>query len=560
MKFKYLLLISLSVTAISVSAQKRKTATLQTAPAANSLPRPKLVVGLVVDQMRWDYLYRYYDRYQTGGFKRLLNDGFTCENTNIDYIPTVTAAGHTCIYTGAVPAVHGIAGNDFIIQATGKSMYCTDDSTVRAVGSTSKAGQMSPSNLLVTTVTDELRLATNFRSKVIGIALKDRGGILPAGHSANAAYWFDDASGNWISSTYYMTDLPAWTKKFNDQKIPEKYLKQDWNTLYPINTYLQSAPDNSDRYEGKFPGTASPTFPVKTSELYNGKMGMIRSTPYGNSMTLDLAKAAVEGEQLGKNTVTDFLAVSLSSTDYVGHQFGPNSVEAEDTYLRLDRDLASFFSYLDATVGKGNYSVFLTADHGAAHNATFLTDHNIPAGTWNDADAQKEMNKLLEDKYKVKNLVISMDNYQVNLNNAAIQKEGLNEELLKLDCIQYLQKQPAIAFAVDMQKVQATTVPEELRYRIINGYNREHSGVIQIVLKSGWYSGHGATGTTHGTWSPYDTHIPLVFMGWGIKHGSLTRQTHMTDIAPTVASLLRIQAPNGNIGKTISEALVQEKL
>lgn len=559
MKFKYLLLISLSSAVLSVSAQKKKIVLTQSAPEANTLARPKLVVGFVVDQMRWDYLYRYYDRYQSGGFKRLLNDGFTCENTNIDYIPTVTAAGHTCVYTGSVPAIHGIAGNDFIIQATGKSMYCTDDSTVRAVGSTSKAGQMSPRNLLVTTVTDELRLATNFRSKVIGIALKDRGGILPAGHAANAAYWFDDANGSWISSTYYITDLPAWVKKFNDQKLPEKYLKQDWNTLYPINTYVQSAPDNSARYEGKFPGAEAPTFPIKTSELYKGHMGMIRSTPYGNTLTLDLARAAVEGENLGKNTVTDFLAVSLSSTDYVGHQFGPNSVEAEDTYLRLDKDLAAFLSYLDATVGKGNYSVFLTADHGAAHNTNFLKDHNVPAGTWSDSETQTNLNKILEDKYKVKNLAISMDNYQVNFNNAAIKKEGLNQEAIKLDAIQYLQTQPAIAFAVDMQKAQTANLPEELRSRIINGYNVEHSGVIQIILKPGWFSGHGATGTTHGTWNPYDTHIPLVFMGWGIKHGSLTRQTHMTDIAPTVASLLHIQAPNGNVGKTISEALVQEK-
>ncbi|NHA07632.1 alkaline phosphatase family protein [Mucilaginibacter sp. HC2] len=557
MKLKHLLLVPLCVAAVSVSAQKKKVSTI---PATASLSHPKLVVGLVVDQMRWDYLYRYYDRYQTGGFKRLLNEGFTCENTNIDYIPTVTAAGHTCIYTGSVPALHGIAGNDFIIQATGKSMYCTDDSTVQAVGSTSKAGQMSPRNLLVTTVTDELRLATNFRSKVIGIALKDRGGILPAGHTANAAYWFDDESGNWISSTYYMTGLPAWVTKFNDQKIAEKYLKQDWNTLYPVNTYVQSTPDNSPRYEGKFGGTEAPTFPIKTSELYKGKVGMIRSTPFGNSMTLDLARAAVEGEQLGKNVVTDFLAVSLSSTDYVGHQFGPNSVEAEDTYLRLDKDLASFFSYLDATVGKGNYSVFLTADHGAAHNPTFLTDHKIPAGFWDDYKAVVDMEKLMEDKFKVKNLIRSMANYQVTFNNSIIKKEGLNIDALKQICIDYLQAQPAIAFAVDMQRAQTANIPEDLRTRIINGYNVEHSGVIQIILKPGYFTGHGSTGTTHGAWNPYDTHIPLVFMGWGIKHGSLTRQTHMADIAPTVASLLHIQAPNGNIGKTISEVLTQEKL
>ena len=513
------------------------------------------MVGIVVDQMRWDYLYRYYDRYQTGGFKRMLNEGFTCENTQIPYIPTVTAAGHTCIYTGSVPAIHGIAGNDFIIQATGKSMYCTDDSTVVGVGSTSAAGKMSPRNLLASTVTDELRLATNFRSKVIGIALKDRGGILPAGHTANAAYWFDDATGNWITSTYYMTDLPAWVKTFNAGKPAEKYLKQDWNTLYPINTYVQSSADNSPKYEGKFAGAEAPTLPVKTSELYKGKMGMIRSTPYGNSMTLDLAKAAVESEGLGKGPVTDFLAVSLSSTDYIGHQFGPNAVEVEDTYLRLDKDLAAFFTYLDAKLGKGNYTVFLTADHGAAHNPNFLIDNKIPAGMWNETTTRTGLNKMLEDKYKQKNLVLSFNNYQVNFNNAIITNENINSEALKQDCINYLQKQPEIAYAVDMQKAQSSTIPEDLRSRIQNGYNAERSGAIQIILKPGWYSGHGATGTTHGTWNPYDAHIPLVFMGWGIKHGSLVRETYMTDIAATVAALLHIQAPNGNIGHPIGEVL-----
>ena len=551
MKIKVLLTITFATAVFNLSAQTKKT----TAAATTALPRPKLMVGIVVDQMRWDYLYRYYDRYQAGGFKRMLNEGFTCENTLIPYIPTVTAAGHTCIYTGSVPAIHGIAGNDFIIQATGKSMYCTDDSTVVAVGSTSAAGKMSPRNLLASTVTDELRLATNFRSKVIGIALKDRGGILPAGHTANAAYWFDDANGSWITSTYYMTDLPAWVKTFNAGKPAEKYLKQDWNTLYPINTYVQSSPDNSPKYEGKFAGTETPTFPVKTSELYKGRMGMIRSTPYGNSMTLDLARAAVDNEGMGKGPVTDFLAVSLSSTDYVGHQFGPNSVEAEDTYLRLDKDLAAFFSYLDAKLGKGNYSVFLTADHGAAHNPNFLLDHNIPAGMWNETSTRTGLNKMLEDKYKVKNLVLNFGNYQVNFNNAAIAKENISNEALKLDCIDYLQKVPEIAFAVDMQNVQSATIPDDLRARIQNGYNAERSGTIQIILKPGYYSGHGGTGTTHGTWNPYDAHIPLVFMGWGIKHGSLVRETYMTDIAATVAALLHIQAPNGNVGHPIAELL-----
>jgi len=551
MKFKRFLFLAFGIIAISASAQTKKKAV---SAAGTTLPRPKLMIGIVVDQMRWDYLYRFYDRYGNGGFKRMLNEGFTCENTNIDYIPTVTAAGHTCVYTGSVPAIHGIAGNDFIIQATGKSMYCAQDTSVQTVGSNSKAGQMSPRNLLTSTITDELKLATNFRSKVIGIALKDRGGILPAGHTANAAYWFDDASGSWISSTYYMKELPQWLKKFNDQKLPEKYLKQDWNTLYPINTYVQSSPDNN-KYEGKFRGTDAPVFPIKTSELYKGNIGMIRTTPYGNTLTLDLAKATIDNEHMGKNRVTDFLTVSLSSTDYVGHQFGVNAIETEDTYLRLDRDLASFFTYLDTQIGKGNYSVFLTADHGAAHNPDFLLDKGIPAGGWNSGAAQRGMNTMLEARYKVKNLVLSLSNYQVSLNNVTIKAKELNEQALKNDCIAWLSAQPEIAFAVDMQQAQTANIPDELRSRIINGYNADRSGVIQIILKPGWFSGTGQTGTTHGTWNPYDAHIPLLFMGWGIQHGSLTRPTHMTDISATVAALLHIQAPNGCIGVPISEVL-----
>lgn len=282
---------------------------------------------------------------------------------------------------------------------------------------------------------------------------------------------------------------------------------------------------------------------------------MIRTTPYGNTLTLDLARAVIDNEQMGKNVVTDFLTISLSSTDYVGHQFGVNAIETEDTYLRLDRDLSAFFTYLDAKIGKGNYSVFLTADHGAAHNPNFLLDNGIPAGAWNSGAAQRGLNTMLEAKYKISNLVLSLSNYQVSLNNILIKAKGVDKQAIKNDCIAWLSIQPEIAFAVDMQQAQTANIPDELRSRIINGYNAERSGVIQLILKPGWFSSTGTTGTTHGTWNPYDAHIPLVFMGWGIQHGSLTRPTHMTDISATVAALLHIQAPNGCIGVPISEVL-----
>lgn len=349
------------------------------AAPSTAVERPKLVVGLVVDQMRWDYLYRYYDLYGEGGFKRLLNEGFSCENTQLNYVPTVTAIGHTSIYTGSVPSIHGIAGNDFIFRNTGRQTYCTDDDSVHGVGSDNAAGRMSPRRLLVTTVGDELHLATNFRSKVISVSLKDRAAILPGGHTADAAYWFDSKTGRWITSSYYMERLPEWVDAFNRTDPARRLLEQDWNTLYPIERYVQSTADDTP-YEKPFEKGGKPVFPVPTSKLLKTEgYGIIRNTPYGNTLTLQMARQAIEHEAMGRDEETDMLAVSLSSTDYVGHQFGPNAVETEDTYLRLDKDLADFLDYLDQQVGAGNYTLFLTADHAAAHNTRFLTDHGIPA-------------------------------------------------------------------------------------------------------------------------------------------------------------------------------------
>src|SRR5690242_6479202 len=307
---------------------------------AQQISRPKLVVGIAVDQMRWDYLYRYYPRYQDGGFKRLLNEGFSCENTFINYLPSFTAVGHTTIFTGSVPAIDGITGNDWIDQLTGRSWYCTEDTTESTVGSSSKEGQMSPRNLLVSTITDELRLATNFQSKVIGVSLKDRASILPAGHTANGAFWFDDASGNFITSTYYMKQLPGWVNDFNKLNMPEKLTANEWNTLLPLSSYTQSSEDNV-AWEGTFKNEKSPVFPHQISSLVKQNKNTIRSTPFGNTLTLDFAKAAITGNDLGNGPVTDFLTINCASTDYVGHMYGPNSIEVEDVYLRLDRDLAS---------------------------------------------------------------------------------------------------------------------------------------------------------------------------------------------------------------------------
>lgn len=520
--------------------------------------RPKLVVGLMVDQMRWDYLYRFSDRYSEHGFKRLLREGFSCENTIINYVPTVTAIGHTSVYTGSVPAIHGIAGNNWIVQADGSLMYCTQDTSVRGVGTNGKDGLHSPRNLLASTVTDELKLATNFRSKVIGISFKDRGGILPAGHLANAAYWFESASGNWISSTFYMDKLPQWVKSFNGQRLAEKYINEDWHTLYPIDSYVSSIEDNNI-YERKWRGEQAPTLPRKTSEIVKDVgLDLIKTMPQGNTFTLDFAKTAIQNENLGHNPdgQTDFLCVSLSSTDYIGHRYSISSVELEDTYLRLDRDIADFLDYLDKTVGKGNYTLFLTADHAVSYNPLYYTDQKGSGGYLFVRQLQRTLNTMLKEQFGQDKLVISLMSYQVHLNHKLIDSLHLDEQAIRQTIVKTLKKEDGIAYVVDMESQQNILAPAPLREKIINGYNRKRSGSIQIVVEPQWYAGSPRSpGTTHGVWTPYDSHIPLVFMGWGIKHGVTNREVYITDIAPTVSSLLHIMEPNGAIGKPIIEVL-----
>ncbi|MGN6541673.1 MAG: alkaline phosphatase PafA [Ginsengibacter sp.] len=517
--------------------------------------RPKLVVGIVVDQMRWDYFYRYYDRYTEGGFKRLLNEGFSCENTFINYLPSYTAVGHTVIFTGSVPAIDGIVGNDWIDQLTGKNWYCTEDTSVQTVGAAGKAGQMSPNNMLVSTITDELRLATNFHSRVVGVSLKDRAAILPAGHTANGAFWFDDASGSFITSTYYMKDLPEWAKKFNANDEPGKLLANGWNTLYPINTYKQSSADDVP-WEGKFKGENAPSFPHDMKNIYNSDRGSIRSTPFGNTLTLDFAKAAVNGYNLGNEGATDFLAVNCASTDYVGHKYGPNSIEVEDTYLRLDKDFAAFFKFLDEKVGKGNYLLFLTADHGAAHAIGFMKEHQIPADFLVTKKIDGPLNEFLSKKFGTDKLISSSINYHLSFDLNKISENNLDYDAVKKATVSFLQKQPGIQFAVDIDNIGYAPIPEPIKSMIINGYNTKRCGPIMIIPDPGWFGGQeGGTGTTHGNWNPYDTHIPLVFMGWKIKPGITNRHVRMSDISPTLAALLHIEMPNGNVGEVIGEVI-----
>ncbi len=562
---------------------------------------PKLVVGIVIDQMRYDFLTRYSEHYRSGGFKKLVDKGYSFSNTKFNYVPTTTCPGHASIYTGTTPSVHGIIGNDWFDDESGMKddeMYCAYDKNVYAVGlirnksdkSKKESGGRSPRNMLTSTVTDELRLATNMKSKVIGISLKDRGAIMPAGHLGNAAYWLDDDSGKWITSSYYFRgkavkdsqtyQLPEWVREFNEQNSAEQYLLRPgidgkWDTLHDISTYTAN-PGDDNKYENSIRGRdgtgkhRSSAFPYDLKEVlsqnrrdFKGRYGkLIRATPFGNSITADFVIAALKSDELnlGRDGVTDFLAVSFSSTDIIAHYYGTRSIEVEDAYLRFDRDIERLLTVLDEEVGEGNYLIFLTADHGAADVPLYLEELGVPAGYFMDDDeVKRNLNMHLKQKFDTGNrgLVSSYSNQQVYLDRELIGKDsGLEIVDIEREVVNYMMMVDGVADAVTASDLNGTEFSEGRRHLVQNGFNRKRSGNVAIIMEPSWIefkSYFAKKGTTHGAPYNYDTHVPLVFYGWKIKKGESLRPVEITDIAPTISALLGIPFPNGATGNPLTE-------
>lgn len=521
----------------------------QTAPITNA--KPKLVIGIVVDQMRNDYIYRYWNRYGAGGFRRLVNEGFYFKNTHYNYTPTYTGPGHASIFTGATPRTHGIIANDWFVKTNKSMMYCSQDTSVRTIGSTSKAGWMSPKNELSSTIGDELKTNSNQQAKVFSISLKDRGAVLPGGHAANAAFWFDDLTANFISSSWYMNELPAWLKQFNEQKRPQNYLKKGWATLYPINSYTCSTAD-SMAYESAA-GTTVPVFPYDYSNfLAKNNYAVIKASPYGNSLLKDLAIACIQNEALGKDAQTDLLTISFSSPDYVGHAFGIRSIEIEDLYLRLDKEIESLLIYLDKEIGKGNYTLFLTADHGAAEVPAFALDKKIPAGLLTEKELIKQTKKHFTELYKDSLVLASISNEQVFLNDQKLLELNLNKTNVENELVHFLTNIKGIAEAYPSTVLKnGAFEKQDIRALLQNGYNHKLSGDVCFIFEPGWID-HGTKGTTHGSGYSYDTHVPLLFFGNGIKKGETYSYTSITQIAPTITELIKISRPNGSFSEPLN--------
>lgn len=529
MKKCVLLVLSFSAVFLLLQAQSKK---------------PKLVIGIVVDQMRYDYLNSFQHLYGPDGFNRLLK-GQVFHNVQYNYIPTFTGPGHSSVYTGSTPAVHGIAGNEWYDRATGKDIYCAEDNSVKTVGNAEATASMSPKNLLVPTVTDQFKSQPG-SGKVIAVALKDRGAILPGGKKADAAYWFDGKTGNFVSSTYYIQTLPAWVTAFNGQKLWDNYLNQTWDLSLPVQTY-RGVPDKTT-FEEPFKGTTAAVFPYALKEIRTQYSPvLINSTPYGNSFTLDFTRAVIKNEQLGADDVTDFLAVSFSSTDYVGHRFGPHSLEIMDTYARFDRDLAAFFKEIDESIGWDNVLIFLTSDHGACDVPGFAK-----AGGFYDMDAlTKKLGEQCIAKYGI-NLIKYEANDQLYINKEVLREKNLYMHQIYSDVRQWANEPWLLGVFMPDENVNCD-LPGEICSRIKQGFARGRSGDIWIIARPNWLPAYCEKGgTTHGSPYVYDTHAPFLVTGSGIPTGNRYEALSITDVAPTIAAFLGLPMPPGATGKPYS--------
>ncbi len=521
----------------------------------NSQSPPKLVVGIVVDQMRYDYITRFKKHFTQGGFNRLLAQGYSCEKNYLNYVPTNTGPGHATIYTGTTPSIHGILNNSWYDANLDINTYCVADSLVEPVGTGSDSARKSPKLLLSETLGDAFKRQRPNGGKVISISIKDRAAVLSGGFNADAAYWFYGKSqGSWISSSYYMQKLPNWVLDFNDGNLIDNYLKV-WEPSIAIEQYRESGPDNRP-YERGFKGKQGNSFPynLETLAKTNGNYDLIRATPFGNSLTLDFAAAAIAGERLGLDSSTDLLWISLSSTDYIGHNFGVNSKEVEDTYIKLDQDLEQFLNLLDTKIGAQNYTLFLTSDHGASENANYLKDNGRPGGYFKEATFITSLKDLCFINYGTTDLISHISGGQVYLNKQIMGEMKIDKTQLESLIMKTIKQWPQINTVITRTNLEQGNVNTPMEKTILNGFNSQRSGDVFYTLNPSVVV-YATTGSSHGSGYEHDSHVPLLFYGKGIGTGTYTGKTNTADILPTLAIILGIEVPVTTTGTAINAVL-----
>ena len=501
----------------------------------NQTEKPQLIVGIVVDQMRYDYIYRFWNDFGDDGFKKLINEGHFFRNAQFGYVPTYTGPGHASIYTGTTPAIHGIIANDWYDKNSGEFIYCAGDGDMHTVCNCeqknvdvqSADGKMSPQHMLTTTFTDELKLFNN-GSKVFGISLKDRGAILPAGHAANGAYWLN-SDGKWITSSFYMDELPEYIQKINEDNTISSFLKGEW------------------KVENEFMHNLSLMYETSGSSV-------IKKTPFGNTILKDLAIEILQQEKLGQGESTDILTISFSSTDYIGHKYGPHAPEIKDTYIKLDKDLANLLKEFERNIGFEDVVVFLTADHGVVSEPQELIERNIPAGYFDGSIMKTELIAHLNTLYGKGDWIKNYSNNHLFLNHDLISNKKIDMEVIQRKCAQFFLKYEWVKNTYTATQLNENEYQNSFHSLVQRGYNQKRSGDVIVSLQTGWLSSYWELGgTTHGSSYSYDTHVPLIFWGGEIPQGKTDRKVNIRDIAPTISTILGTAFPNGCTGNPLPE-------
>jgi predicted AlkP superfamily pyrophosphatase or phosphodiesterase len=535
---------------------------------------PKLILQITVDQLRGDLLARYYDRLGEGGFRYLLDTGTVYSNAHHRHANTETIVGHTTLATGADPAEHGMVGNVWLDRATGELTYNVEDfrhpllsegagvdkkSEIDPTQKTARSNGRSPSRILVSTFSDELTLFQGGKSKIFGVSVKDRGAISMAGHTGKA-FWFSKQSGEFITSRFYYDQYPEWVADWNEGKPADKYAGTSWQLLHDQSTYLFGAADDRP-YETALPGYGR-TFPHPFGKR-EGKYftTLLTISPAGDELTLDFAKALIQNEDLGRDDKPDYLAISFSSTDYVGHIFGPSSLESEDNILHLDRTLADLFGFIDARVGLDKTLIVLSADHGGPEAPGYLNELGFKADyidpeTWDKTGAIETLKK----RFGIgEELITKYFHPYVYLNRKVIAENGLDQAEVERAVAEELTRFDGVSLAVSSSALDVGSVPNTpLIQSILRNYNPSRSGDIYLVFQPNRFINDFdglAVATTHGSPWRYDSYVPIIFAGMGIPAQRINRMVHTVDIAPTLSLLVGAKPPTGSFGPPLNEVI-----
>jgi predicted AlkP superfamily pyrophosphatase or phosphodiesterase len=519
--------------------------------------KPRLVIGIIVEQLRFDQLEKFRDRMSENGIKRLINEGTYFRSAAYDYMLTQSAPGYSTIATGTEPFYHGITSDSWYVPLKDELIYCTKDVSVNPVGGSYESGLHSPVNLQASTFTDELKMATGGKSKVYAVGITEQSAIFSAGHSADGAFWFDNTTGTWMSSTYYMQNLPGWVNDFNAMRYPETYLNSPWNLLKPVADYADCLPD-SNKFETGFKGLNYFPYDLKKMNQAAGRnttrtFSLLRETPFSDTFTTNFAIKLIEQEDLGKDDTTDFLAVCYSSTDYIGHRFGPSSVEAGDAILRLDKDIETLLTSLNEKLGKKNILVYFTAAHGVSEIPAVLQARRIPANYFNQNQALQLLRSYLNAVYGEGNWVKGYSEKQIYLNRTLIEDARIQLEDIQKKVARFLTQFTGVSSAYPYSAFEANDYGNGHLKRIVNNFSPQRSGDVIVTLNPGWVEKEEGHLTNHNSPYQYDSHVPLIWYGWTVNRATVMRNVNMTDIAPTLSSLCKVPYPNACSGEPMSE-------